>query len=418
LSQGEKMNFIERALPLLERGFSLIPLEKRGKAPQPGPWKGASHRTRDAALVTKWGELYPESNVAIVADENFLILDVDDLQNFQSKVGMPQPTLRQRSSSDNKAHFIYQQTDETRALNNIVAPGLFELRCKEYYVVGAGSVHPSGEVYRIVDGREPVPLDSSFLIRLRNAEGEARVVISRKVAAGEKVSTGERYFAFRTHLGQIWDGTQSDDELWEILQPWCDAHMDDYSDREGDFKRMIRDCVNQWEPNQAGPKVVIGETPKPQRWEALDRRVLLAQKIPLRMALLQDGDVPILFERSVNQIFAWRGVGKTNFALGIAGALASGGKILNFQAPKPSRVLYVDGELPAAQLQERIKAFTPESYDENVLCISPELLGLTRAFNFLDQADFDALCDVIERYRNTSHVGNAGTKIVSGPGRS
>src|SRR5690242_15917098 len=100
------MNFIERALPLLERGFSLIPLEKRGKAPQPGPWKGASHRTRDAALVTKWGELYPESNVAIVADENFLILDVDDLQNFQSKVGMPQPTLRQRSSSDNKAHFI------------------------------------------------------------------------------------------------------------------------------------------------------------------------------------------------------------------------------------------------------------------------------------------------------------------------
>src|SRR5438132_13919405 len=82
-------------------------------------------------------------------------------------------------------------------------------------------------------------------------------------------------------------------------------------------------------------QVTLGGTlpnKEPEKWDAPNRGVLLAQKIPPRTALLQDGDVAIFYERSVNQIFAWRGVGKTNFALGLGGALASGGRLLNFQA--------------------------------------------------------------------------------------
>jgi RecA-family ATPase len=53
-------------------------------------------------------------------------------------------------------------------------------------------------------------------------------------------------------------------------------------------------------------------------------------------------------------IHAFRGIGKTHLALGVAYAIASGGELLCWKAEKPRNVLYVDGEMPAATLQERL----------------------------------------------------------------
>lgn len=54
-------------------------------------------------------------------------------------------------------------------------------------------------------------------------------------------------------------------------------------------------------------------------------------------------------------IHAYRGIGKTFFALEIALAIAAGAKFLHWHAPKAARVLYLDGEMQAIQLQERIR---------------------------------------------------------------
>jgi hypothetical protein len=44
--------FLERARPLLKRGFSIIPLRPAGKEPQPGI--GTKSRSRDLAQIEKW----------------------------------------------------------------------------------------------------------------------------------------------------------------------------------------------------------------------------------------------------------------------------------------------------------------------------------------------------------------------------
>lgn len=75
---------------------------------------------------------------------------------------------------------------------------------------------------------------------------------------------------------------------------------------------------------------------------------LLAREIKPREMLLN----PILPEQGLAMLYAYRGVGKTYIALGIAAAVASGGSFLRWKAPSPRRVLYVDGELPAKTLQE------------------------------------------------------------------
>ena len=62
---------------------------------------------------------------------------------------------------------------------------------------------------------------------------------------------------------------------------------------------------------------------------------------------------PILRERDIAMVYAWRGVGKTWFAHGVALAVATGSKFLKWSAPLQNYVLLVDGEMPTAALQDR-----------------------------------------------------------------
>lgn len=59
-------------------------------------------------------------------------------------------------------------------------------------------------------------------------------------------------------------------------------------------------------------------------------------------------------EQNTIMIHAWRGIGKTLFALNIAYSIASGAEFLGWKADKSRRVLYIDGEMPAIALQERL----------------------------------------------------------------
>jgi putative DNA primase/helicase len=75
----------------------------------------------------------------------------------------------------------------------------------------------------------------------------------------------------------------------------------------------------------------------------------LKRNIPPREMVLS----PVLPTQGLAMLYAPRGVGKTYFAQSIAYAVASGGGFLAWQAPKPRRVFYLDGEMPAYTMKER-----------------------------------------------------------------
>lgn len=100
--------------------------------------------------------------------------------------------------------------------------------------------------------------------------------------------------------------------------------------------------------------------------------VFLGIEFPPREILL----APWLLSSSINMLAAYRGTGKTWASLSIAMAVASGGQFLTFQAPEPRRVLYLDGEMPATQLQERIRGLMPmmpKFNADNLSIVSPDL---------------------------------------------
>ena len=107
---------------------------------------------------------------------------------------------------------------------------------------------------------------------------------------------------------------------------------------------------------------------------ALNLGEFLSMSIPERGFLLS----PILPVQGIGIMYAPRGIGKTFAALSVAVAVASGGLVFNWRAPMPKKVLYVDGEMPAIAMQNRLAALisgmaVPPHALENLSIITPDL---------------------------------------------
>lgn len=98
-------------------------------------------------------------------------------------------------------------------------------------------------------------------------------------------------------------------------------------------------------------------TKKKARLSIIDIKKFLALRLPPRKLILN----PWLPEQGLTMIYAKRGIGKTHIALSVGYAIACGGKVLKWEAPEPRRVLYIDGEMPATTMQERLSKIAQAS---------------------------------------------------------
>ena len=111
---------------------------------------------------------------------------------------------------------------------------------------------------------------------------------------------------------------------------------------------------------------------KPKVWSSLK---FLKADFPSREALVKIGDTPLFTTQSINEIFAWRGTGKSMLSLALAGVLATGGRFLNWKVPRPVKVLYVDGELPNKQIQERMEWLLPRKARFRLITLDSQALN-------------------------------------------
>lgn len=101
----------------------------------------------------------------------------------------------------------------------------------------------------------------------------------------------------------------------------------------------------------------------------LDYADFMNKAYPPRKMLLD----PILPRQGLCMLYAPRGVGKTFVSLSIAHAVASGGSVFGrWTAPEPARTLFIDGEMPAVTLQERLRDISAGSLST----IEPDMLKI------------------------------------------
>lgn len=108
---------------------------------------------------------------------------------------------------------------------------------------------------------------------------------------------------------------------------------------------------------------------------ATDIDTFLKLNLPPRTCLMS----PWLPSSGLTQVYAYRGVGKTFFALNVAYAVATGGEYLGWECPTAKRVLYIDGEMPASDMQARLKSIKGDKImtSHNFQLITPDLQDIT-----------------------------------------
>ena|SRR2546427_163283 len=96
---------------------------------------------------------------------------------------------------------------------------------------------------------------------------------------------------------------------------------------------------------------------------------MLTLALPERVRYL-----PWLPERGLAMVYGPRGIGKTQFMLGLATHLATGQPYLGWKIPKPVGVLYIDGEMPLDELRQRAVLLAEQQCPTSLYFLSGELV--------------------------------------------
>jgi hypothetical protein len=378
--------FFEIAEPLAQRGIPLTPVRpgtKRAFLPD-----FPTTATADLEKVREWDAQFPDHNAACVAraeEGGVFFWEVDSpevLARIKAETGHDAQgvaTFKVRSRQG-RGHFYFRHNAESLArLSNIsqsyVKGGDWSLRVHREYVVSAGSLHPdTGQPYQALDWNAPIAEIPSWLIDWLLSQ---RINTTKTAEAGKRWDDGLRnengliphgkiHGWMLTVAGRMRAAELAQDEiepaLLRLVHENCEPPLD-----ESKIVQMAKSICNfppGTKVSESKQLLMGSETTGAAAEEAarplvvVDGDNFLAEQIPPRKVLVHTitGGEPVIFEQSINQIFAWRGVGKTCLGLGFVRALATGGYFLNFRCEERVHVLYVEGELPDSQMQERWKS--------------------------------------------------------------
>jgi hypothetical protein len=232
-TMSQQGSAIERAaLDYAARGWSVIPMEPRGKRPVVA-WQDYQRHAATAARVAAWFRRRPEANVGIVtgAVSGFVVLDVDpghggtgSLRELERAHGGLPPTVEALTGGGGR-HLYFLHPGSILHNRAGLLPGI-DVRGDGGCVVAPPSIHPSGTRYAWREGRGPdeLPLaviPSWLLSRLRADDPRAghpreywRELAERGVVAGQRNNT---IASFTGHL--LWHGVDPEVAL-DLLLAW------------------------------------------------------------------------------------------------------------------------------------------------------------------------------------------------------
>jgi RecA-family ATPase len=379
------------ALRAVARGESrVLPIAVGGKNPLM-KWKAseldllpeAGWLTKANIFIDAVAKMFPDANCCVIAkpDEKcFIDEDSDDFRTgFEEWAIMPFPRTFTTSARAGHKQSHWLQTDATRKLGNVgqdQTGGILSFRQNNLYVLSEGSQYKDCvHYYDVVDNSAIAPMPDALvqyiqhLIALKVGENKKNVKSPTDTAPRNergKVPVGSIHNYMLGEAGRMRHLGMTQEEIEVVLlrkvHENCEGDIDDRK-----VIQMSKSICN-FEPSDevvlvldnhkpsAGAPTAAAQAPmEKQPIVITEGDQFLSEEIPPRKVLVTtiNGLEPMIFEQSINQIFAWRGVGKTCLGLGFVRAMATGGSFLNFQSSEPVHVLYVEGELPDSQMQER-----------------------------------------------------------------
>lgn len=220
------------ALAYLERGWSVIPIEPRGKRPLV-KWEAFQNRLPTKGEIHAWVRRWPSANVGIVTGtiSRLVVLDIDpghggddSLVTLEREHGALPHTIEALSGGGGR-HVYFEHPGEPTRNRVGLAPGI-DLRADGGLVVAPPSIHPSGRPYAWEVSHHPdeTPLAPLPLWLRRPGLGDAgrpgHPLIHWRHLVRDGVPEGERNNAIASLTGHLlWHGIDPDVAL-ELLLCW------------------------------------------------------------------------------------------------------------------------------------------------------------------------------------------------------
>ncbi len=257
------------ALDYVRRGWSVIPIEARGKRPIV-PWQEFQRRIATADEIAAWYRRRPQPNVAIVTGvvSGLVVLDVDprhgggdSLARLERLHGPVLPTLE--AATGGGGRHLYFACPHGIVRNRAgLAPGI-DVRGEGGCVVAPPSLHASGRRYEWVrshgpDDRPPSPLPGWLVALVRDdAPRVGHSQLHWRDLARLGVREGDRNNAIASFAGHLlWHGVDPEVVL-ELLRGWnrtrCKPPVPD-----DEVARTVESITRLHERDDDAPRVSAG----------------------------------------------------------------------------------------------------------------------------------------------------------------
>ncbi len=413
-SSAEDVKMAHYAIKYASLGWKVFPVTPDGKTPLISKAKGGNglnDATDDPKQIEKWWAEYPDANIGLATGKAsgvwvldfdlYKAPDADTLAEFQRVYGTLPDTYVQKSARGGLHYFLRYNGSKVRTCSSkifphvdirgdggfiILSPSTFEgkpyamERGTPKYVAPAQqklskAVQELSESPHLSD-RQDNPKDFTGT----TPYGQAALLDEiRELRAAPEGQRNETLNKCAFSLGQLIAGGELD-EFETTTTLTAIAQSIGLETRE--IQATIRSGIEagKKQPRSAQHEHGRGnsggdETPccEAQASEAKDETTSKSSYKPLaidtflELKLPERGHIisPVFPEQGLVMVYGPRGNGKTWFVLQMAYGIASGGDVVNhWQAPKPRRVLYIDGEMPARTMQERLASIVAGSDKE------------------------------------------------------
>lgn len=228
---GAPANCLAAALDYAARGWSVVPVQPRGKVPCIA-WQEFQNRHADEVEIRRWFKRWPNANIALVTGpiSRLVVVDVDpahggedSLREWQERNGPLPPTLEAISGGGGR-HLYFHSADPVLRNRVGLMPGI-DLRARGGLIVAPPSIHPSGAHYRWREGFSPderpaLPLPARLHDYLRGRARSGHPPAYWRELVRDGVGEGTRNTTIASLCGHLlWHGVDPEVAL-ELLLAW------------------------------------------------------------------------------------------------------------------------------------------------------------------------------------------------------
>lgn len=245
------------------RGWSVIPVEARGKRPMVA-WQEYQQRPATVDEIAQWYRRWPRANVAIVtgAVSGLVVIDVDPQHGGTDSLDQLEaeherlPTTVESATGGGGRHLYFLHPRGTVRNRVAIAPGI-DVRGDGGCVVAPPSMHPSAKTYAWRNGHGPEDLPLAPLPAWLRALLQAGTVrpghplAHWRALSREGVREGQRNNTIASFAGHLlWHGVDPDVVL-EMLLAWNRSRcLPPLPDEE--VARVVESIARLHEPKEPG----------------------------------------------------------------------------------------------------------------------------------------------------------------------